>query len=83
MTPIGIYDIAGLIGTALVIVAYFATQVGSLDARDWRYPLANLVGAMLILLSLFSAWNFPAFVMEIFWLAISLYGLARALGRRA
>ena len=76
-----IFDVIGVIGTALIIVAYFATQQGMVDARDWRFPLVNLIGAMLILVSLWTAWNLAAFIMEVFWIAISLYGLVRA--RRA
>jgi hypothetical protein len=53
------FTLAGMVGTALMVAAYFATQQGRLTAKDWRYPLANLVGAILILVSLVSAWNLP------------------------
>jgi hypothetical protein len=78
MSGISGFDVIGVIGTAFIIVAYFATQQGWVKASDWRFPLANLVGAMLILVSLWADWNLPSFVMEIFWLAISLYGLWRS-----
>jgi hypothetical protein len=32
--------------------------------EDWRYPLVNLVGAVLILLSLIAAWNLPAAIRD-------------------
>jgi hypothetical protein len=76
-----LFDLVGVVGTALVIVAYFATQQGWVRASDWRFPLANLVGAVLILISLWADWNLPSFVMEIFWFAISLYGLWRIRAR--
>jgi hypothetical protein len=72
----------GAVGAILVIVAYFVTQQRWLSAHDWRYPAANLIGAVLIIASLFADWNLPAFVIEVFWLFISLYGLMRALRRR-
>ena len=72
-----LFDLIGIAGTLLVIAAYFATQQGWLRADDWRFPLTNLIGAALILVSLWADWNLPSFVMEIFWLAISLYGLWR------
>lgn len=78
----GIYDLLGLIGSLIIIGAYFATQRGLVEASDWRFPLANLIGAALILASLMFAWNLAAFVIEVFWIAISIYGLARALGTR-
>ena len=71
------YTITGFIGTAIVIVAYFANQTGRLRSDDRRFPLANLVGASLILVSLWTQWNFPSVVIEVFWIAISLYGVVR------
>jgi hypothetical protein len=71
----------GLVGSACVIVAFFANQQGWLPVSDWRYSLVNLVGALLILVSLYAEWNLPSAVIEAFWAAISVYGLVRA-GRR-
>ncbi|MGH7054658.1 MAG: CBU_0592 family membrane protein [Stellaceae bacterium] len=73
-----LYDLAGFAGAAIIIIAYLANQRGRLRSDDWRYPLANLIGAALILVSLFFEWNFPSAVIEVFWIAISLYGLARS-----
>jgi Na+-translocating ferredoxin:NAD+ oxidoreductase RnfD subunit len=75
-----LFTIAGVAGSALIIVAYFATQQSWLIAEDWRYPLVNLVGAVLILLSLIAAWNLPAAIIETFWAAISVYGLMKKPG---
>lgn len=69
--------IAGFAGAALIIVAYFANQRGSLASSDWRFPALNLLGSVLIFASLFVQWNLPSAVIEAFWMAISLYGLAR------
>jgi Na+-translocating ferredoxin:NAD+ oxidoreductase RnfD subunit len=69
--------IAGLAGSALIVVAYFANQQGLLRAENWRYSLANLVGAVLMLVSLISAWNLPAAIVEGFWALISIYGLLK------
>jgi len=74
--------LAGIIGTALIVAAYFGNQQGRLKADNWKYPLANLIGAILIMLSLITAWNFPAAVMESFWVAISIYGLIKNARRR-
>ena len=74
----GIYDLLGVLGSFIIIAAYFASQCGWVEASDWRFPSANLIGALLILLSLMVAWNLAAFVMEVFWIAISIYGLLRS-----
>ena len=71
-------NILGVIGSAIVIVAYFAVARGSIAADSRPYYLANLVGAVLIFASLWWAWNLAAAIVELFWGAISLYGLIRA-----
>jgi hypothetical protein len=71
----------GLIGSGMVIVAYFANQQGWMSASGWRYSALNLAGALLILASLYAEWNMPSAVIEAFWAAISVYGLVRALTR--
>ncbi|MBN8995711.1 MAG: hypothetical protein J0H94_10830 [Rhizobiales bacterium] len=72
----------GLVGSALVIIAFFANQQGWLSASDPRYSVVNLAGALLILISLYAEWNLPSAVIESFWAAISLYGLWRARRKR-
>ncbi len=79
---IALYDIAGFAGAALIIAAYFANQQRWLRSDDWRYPCLNLVGALLILASLFFEWNFPSVVIEFFWIGISLWGLVKSLAER-
>jgi len=73
---------SGILGAAIIVVAYFTNQRGWLRSHDWRFPFANLVGALLILASFYVAWNLPAAIIEIFWSAISVYGLTRALRMR-
>lgn len=74
---LSVHDAAGVIGSIIVIIAYFATQAGWLAANDPRFAWANLVGAVLIILSLTVDWNLAAFVMEVFWIVISAFGLVR------
>ena len=73
--------IAGFAGAVCIVCAYFANQQGWLASDDWRFPLANLVGAGLIMASLYAEWNFPSAVIEGFWIVISAYGLARSTRR--
>ena len=72
------YDIVGFAGAAIFVGAYFANQQRWLSSEDWRYPLANLIGAALILVSLMYEWNFPSIVIEVFWAVISVYGMAKS-----
>jgi hypothetical protein len=77
------YDIVGFVGAAVFVAAYFANQQRWLRSEDWRYPCVNLIGAVLILVSLVFEWNFPSVVIEVFWAIISVYGMAKSLRERA
>lgn len=74
----GWFDFAGNIGVALIVVSYFLMQIGRLDARSKGYAVTNAVGAGLVIVSLLFRFNLSAFLVEAFWLLISLIGLLRA-----
>lgn len=75
------YDILGTVGVAVIIVTYVLLQLGKVRSEQLLYSLLNAVGAMLILISLYFAFNFPSFVVEFFWLVISLFGIGKYLLR--
>ncbi|MCG8465214.1 MAG: hypothetical protein MI750_10245 [Xanthomonadales bacterium] len=72
------YDLMGSIGAALIVWAYWALQTERLKASTPQYSLVNAVGSALILLSLYFEFNFSAFLIELFWLLISLRGWIKA-----
>lgn len=69
--------IIGLIGMACIVVAYYLIERGRLHHNDTKYYLTNLVGASLLEISLVINFNLGSFVIEIFWVAISIVGLMR------
>jgi hypothetical protein len=72
----------GLLGVVLILLAYFLLQVGRLRGNALPYQLLNAVGALLLLVSLFYAFNLSAFLMESAWLLVSIYGIVRNRRRR-
>lgn len=74
-------DAVGIIGVTIIVAAYFLSQLGRIDVTRPAFPAANGVGALLILYSLAFSFNLASFVIEILWLAISMFGLVRALRR--
>ena len=76
------YDIVGTLGVAVIIVTYALLQTGRVRSDQLVYSLMNAIGATLILGSLYYDFNFPSFVVEFFWLAISLFGIGRYLLKR-
>ncbi len=77
-----IANIIGMIGTALVVGTYFMLQLDRIDAKGFAYNFWNLVGALLLLISLLVHFNLASFVIELFWIAASLVGLFRFYQRR-
>ncbi|MHB8446823.1 MAG: CBU_0592 family membrane protein [Rudaea sp.] len=73
-------DAIGLLGVVLILLAYFLLQAGRLRGNALPYQSLNAIGAILVLVSLLYAFNLSAFLMELAWLLVSIYGIAR--GRR-
>ena len=73
------YDFAGNVGVALMVAAYLLLQMGKLRLNDLSYSLVNVIGAALVLISLLYSFNLSAFLVEVFWLLISLFGLIKYL----
>jgi hypothetical protein len=72
-----IIDAIGMLGTLLVVLAYFLLQLERADPRGLAYNLLNLLGAIFLLFSLVFNFNLASFVIELFWIAASLIGMWR------
>ncbi len=73
-------DVIGLIGSALFIGAFLYANV-SAQLNKVVFNSLNLVGAVLLLVSLSVNFNLAAVVLEIAWAVIALFGLVRALAK--
>lgn len=82
MTGYSWADVVGIVGVAMIVLAYLGLTLGRLSGQSLAYSLANAVGAALILVSLWFDFNLSAFVIEAFWLLISVFGLIRGVRRR-
>ena len=76
-------DAGGLVGVLIILIAYAGAALGRIDPQRPLSLTCNLVGASLILWSLFTqAFNLPASAMEGAWALVSLFGLVRWALRR-
>jgi len=71
------YDLTGSIGVGIIILTYIALQLEKIRSDALLYSLLNAVGASLIIISLLYNFNFSAFIVEFFWLLISLFGVGK------
>lgn len=70
-------DIVGNIGVICFLVAYFLLQRGVVLHTSLSYLLINLIGSLLLIFSLLVTWNLPAFLLEVAWAFISMYGIIK------
>ena len=77
MTP-AMADIVGLAGSAIFIAAFAYANFAKRFDKLW-FNLANLVGAVLLLASLWINFNLAAFVLEVAWAGIAVLGIIGAL----
>jgi paired small multidrug resistance pump len=73
------YDAVGIVGTLMVLAAFFLLQAGRLSGSSIGYQLLNLFGAGGVLVSLLGTFNPAVFVLELTWVLISAYGIVRSL----
>lgn len=71
------YDVVGSVGVGIIIVTYILLQVEKIRSDRPAYSLLNAFGAALIVFSLLFNFNFSAFIVELFWVLISIYGVIR------
>ena len=68
-------DIIGVSGVGIIVVTYFLLQIDRMDSKGFWYSFLNAFGSLMILYSLMYNWNLASFVIEFFWILISLFGL--------
>jgi len=78
-TTISLHNIIGIVGSFLIVITYLLLQLKKVQVSDARYSILNAMGAAGILYSLTIEFNFSAFLIESFWLAISLFGIFQSL----
>ena len=76
------YDFVGNIGIVFIVAAYLGVTMEKLSPKKASFHVMNGAGALLILVSLYYAFNLSSFIIEIVWLIISAYGLWRAYRQR-
>ncbi|MGB7374879.1 CBU_0592 family membrane protein [Pontixanthobacter sp.] len=76
-----IYTLIGFAGMIMIVSAY-----GYMTAKDDPNPFilhgTNLIGAVLLSISLLVHTNLPSLVLEVIWISVAVWGLAKAFAAR-
>ncbi|AKP73800.1 CBU_0592 family membrane protein [Piscirickettsia salmonis] len=70
-------QLIGTVGMILVVIAYFLVVSQRVTPGSLPFSIVNLIGAILLLISLCIHFNLGSFIIEIFWILISLYGIVK------
>ncbi|MGR8946992.1 MAG: CBU_0592 family membrane protein [Gammaproteobacteria bacterium] len=77
------YDAVGISGVTIILIVYYLLQTERMRSDQLAYSVVNLLGAVLICVSLYYQFNLASFVIEIFWILISVIGIVRYYQKRA
>lgn len=71
-------DIIGFIGSFLIVAAFAYFNIAQ-QMNLLLFNILNFFGAALLAVSLTVNFNLPTMVLEIIWMIIALFGIAKAL----
>ncbi|WP_114520174.1 hypothetical protein [Altererythrobacter sp. ZODW24] len=74
-------DLIGFAGMFCIVSAFAYSNVAKV-MNMILFNLTNLLGAILLTISLLVNYNLPTLVLEIVWMGIALFGLAKEFKRR-
>jgi predicted membrane protein len=72
-----IFQFIGFIGMLFIVYAYFLLQSQKETHNSFKFQILNLIGAILLIISLLVHFNLGSFMIEIFWIVITLYGILK------
>jgi len=74
-------DIIGIIGSVLFVAAFIYANIAKELNKLW-FNIANLGGAICLIISLSVHFNLAAFILEVAWGIIAIAGIIAALRER-
>ncbi|MBN2963854.1 hypothetical protein JWV37_03590 [Sulfurospirillum sp. T05] len=78
LATLDIFQWIGFFGMACVVYAYFLIQAEKVHKSDKLYQWLNLIGAILLIISLLVHFNLGSFLIEVFWIGITVYGMVKS-----
>lgn len=76
-------DWLGVVGSLIMSAGYLAVSRGWVEAQKPLFNLANLVGAALVLASLYERPNAGAIIIEVLWVVIAIIALSQYFFRKS
>jgi hypothetical protein len=67
----------GVLGVVIYMGSYVLLNAGCITGHGYSYLLMNMMAAICVLASLSQSFNLASAMIQVCWIVISLYGLAR------
>lgn len=77
-----IFQFVGFLGMCCVVGAYALLQLGRMSSDNLAFQLINLIGAVLLIISLCVHFNLGSFLIEVFWIGITMIGIYKIYQKR-
>ncbi|HSI21165.1 MAG TPA: hypothetical protein VLA04_05745 [Verrucomicrobiae bacterium] len=74
----GIIEFVDWVGVVLIVGAYLAAVMGTVQATDYRYLVANIVGSVGVAYASWKKKDVQPVVLNLVWILVALIGLLRA-----
>lgn len=82
LSTLTVTQVTGVIGFFIYIASFSAVQIGMLSGNGVRYALANVIAASLVLVSLTADFNLASALIQISFISIGIFGIAKRLIRK-
>ena len=69
------FQLIGILGCALVMAMHFTLVSHKITAKNNWYHVVNILGAVLLLISLYDKPNVGSILIEIMFIGFALYGI--------
>ncbi|WP_299842063.1 hypothetical protein [uncultured Roseovarius sp.] len=76
-----IAELIGVIGFMIYIGGFFSVQSGFMCGNGIAFPMVQVTAASFVLVSLTTAYNLPAFMIQTSYIAIGIFGIVLRLRR--
>lgn len=81
MQYLNLIDVMGWLGAIILLLAYTLNIAQKLENDSSYFLSTNLLGALLLTINAYSTESYPFFVVNLFWVLVSTYQLAKKIGR--
>lgn len=81
MQYLNLIDVMGWLGAIILLLAYTLNIAQKLENDSSYFLSTNLLGALLLTINAYTTESYPFFVVNLFWVLVSTYQLAKKIGR--